>query len=462
VRIRLIQPPLVQPRYRQLTLPVVGAELAAAGLEVQTCDENVEPLDLSPVDLVGISCHVYNAPRAFDLAARFRRRGTPVILGGTFPTVAPELCQPHADAVVVGELEGQSAALARDVRAGTLQPLYRAGQPPDPLRTARPDWSLIDSRRYLRFNFPLEVSRGCRFNCAFCTTRALYGRARTRPLADIERDLDQYDHGLVELVDVNFLDDARAFGAVLPLLERAKIPGWTGQTSVADLTDPALPERLARSRCRAVFVGLESISRGGLRSVNKAWSNPDDFMAAARRLSQAGVLVQAGVIVGLEHQAPGDLSRLADFLERARVQSVTVTYLHFYPGTEPYERLRREGRLLSANLEDYDGNRPTLQPRGISVLQLEREVSTFLERIYAGSSVRRRALHGGMLRRPTQLVHHWFVNGALGHYYRELAAEPRGGAAGRYQAAAPAPSRLDKLATDTGSWMLDRLLSLRR
>jgi radical SAM superfamily enzyme YgiQ (UPF0313 family) len=455
VHIRLIQPPLVQPRYRQLTLPVVGAELAAQGLEVEACDENVEPLDTSGVDLVGVTCHVYNAPRAFAIARLFRQRGVPVLLGGTFPTIAPQLCQPHCDSVVVGELEGQSAQIAADARAGALRPVYRADRPPDLTRTVRPDLTLIDSRRYLRFNFPLEVSRGCRFACRFCTARQLFGRPRTRSLADIERDLGQHDHGLVEVIDVNFLNDARAFDQVMPLLARAPTPGWTGQTTVADLAaDPTLPRRLAASRCRAVFIGLESIRVEGLREVHKGWSRPEAFLEVARRLRDEGVLVQVGVIVGLEDEEPGGLSRTADWLEEARVQSVTITYLHYYPGTPVHDELLRQGRLVTTDLGDYDGNHPVVRPRRMSVAELRREVDAFTRRLYTWRSIGRRALHAGMASQPAQLIHHLFVNGAIGGYYRELERAPSG-----YLEASPPPPRVERVAADLGSWLLDRLLS---
>jgi radical SAM superfamily enzyme YgiQ (UPF0313 family) len=455
VRIRLIQPPLVQPRYRQLTLPVVGAELAAHGLEVEACDENVQPLDTSDVDLVGVTCHVYNAPRAFAIARRFRERGVPVILGGTFPTVAPQLCQPHCDSVVVGELEGQSAQIVADARAHALRPVYRAERPPGLARTVRPELTLIDSRHYLRFNFPLEVSRGCRFACRFCTARQLFARPRTRSLADIERDLAQHDHGLVEVIDVNFLNDARFFDRVLPLLAQASTPGWTGQTTVADLAaDPALPRRLAASRCRAVFVGLESIRPEGLRAVRKGWCRPEAFLAVARRLRDEGVAVQVGVIVGLEDEEPGVLARTADWLEEARVQSVTITYLHYYPGPSVHDELLRQGRLVTTELGDYDGNHPVVRPRRMSVAGLRREVDAFVRRLYTWRSIGRRAVHGGMARQPAQLLHHLFVNGAVGGYYRELEHAPSG-----YLVPGPPTPRLERLAADVGSWVLERLLS---
>ncbi|MGC4116011.1 MAG: radical SAM protein [Myxococcales bacterium] len=406
------------------------------------------------MDLVGITCHVYNAPRAFELARRFRARGTKVILGGTFPTLAPALAAPHANSVVVGELEGVAAALVRDALAGRLQPLYRAAAPPDLSRTVRPDWRLIDSSRYLRMNFPVELSRGCRFACRFCTHRQLYPTARTRSLADVERDLGEWDHGLVEVIDVNFLNDPDFFREAAALLRDAPGPGWTGQTTVLDLAaDPSIPERLAASRCRSVFVGLETTSPEGLRSVDKGWLKPEAFLDVARRLREAGVLVQAGVIVGLDTDGPDTFERLGDFLEEARVQTLTASWLHYFPGTAPYEELRREGRLLSEDWRELDGNHLTIRPLRMSPEAMQESVARLLSRFYGLKSIGLRAGHEGIRREPAQLFHHLFQNAVMRSYYRDLAAS-RGDV--------PESGDLVRRVADAGAGAVDWLLGRRR
>lgn len=460
MRIRLIQPPLVQPLYRQLTMPVVGAELAAAGLEVETCDENVEDLDESDVDLVGITVHAYNAPRAVEIARGFRARGIPVIFGGTFPTVAPHLVQPYADTVVVGELEGLAPVIVADARAGQLRPFYRAETPPSLARTVRPDWSLIDSSRYLRFNFPVELSRGCRFACRFCTQSALFPTPRVRSLMDVERDLGQYDHGLVEVVDVNFLNDPKFFSEAAKVLGAAAGPGWMGQTTVADLAaDPELPDVLARSRCRAVFVGLESISPDGLRSLRKSWSRPDAFLDVARRLRQAGVLVQAGLVVGLDGDSRASFEETARFLEHACAQSISITYLHFVPGTPAHAETLAQGCRLSGDLRDYDGTRPVIERPGSSTEELVQEVDRFLGNVTSWRSILRRAFHRGMLRRPAQLIHHFLVNGAMRAYYRSGGQGSWANDAERYLRR-PKINLTEVRGAAVGSWLLERAFRL--
>ena len=108
MRIRLVDAPLAIPRYRQVRLPTVAAEFAPFA-DVEINDENIEPIDYSPVDLVGFTAQTYNAPRAIFLSSRFRKMGIKTILGGPYATTAPEAALAHFDAVVVGEVEGARA-----------------------------------------------------------------------------------------------------------------------------------------------------------------------------------------------------------------------------------------------------------------------------------------------------------------------------------------------------------------
>jgi len=419
MRIRLIQPPLVQPRWRQLTLPVVGAEFARF-FEVEACDENVEPLDESPVELVGISAHVYNAPRAFAIARRFRERGSKVIIGGTFATIAPQLVEPHCDAVIVGELEEQTETIAADAMAGTLKPIYRAPEPPALKRTVLPDIKLLDARRYLRFNYPLETSRGCRFACRFCTNQLLFGRPRVRAIDDVARDLAQHDHGQVEIIDQNFFNDHRFAAQVIALLSKAPVPGWFAQTTVADLIDdPALVDRLAASRCRSLFVGLETVSEAGLRSLRKSWSRPDRFARLARRLQDSGVLLQVGLIVGLETDDAEIFEQTLAYLEQARIHAISISFLHAYPETIWHRDLEEQGRLRYTDLSELDGNTVTIASGDRAPTQMHDDVRRFLRKLYSSRSILKRALHRGMLD-PAQLVNHLAVNIAMRSYYRDL------------------------------------------
>ena len=111
-----------------MTLPYVAA-LTPRDIQVEIKDDMLEEITFrEDCDLVGLSFMSHQAPRAFELAAGFRRRGIPVVMGGFHATLAPEECQAHADALVLGEAEEAWPRLLRDFQAGELQPRYKAEQ----------------------------------------------------------------------------------------------------------------------------------------------------------------------------------------------------------------------------------------------------------------------------------------------------------------------------------------------
>ena len=154
-------------RFSMLTSLSVAAS-APPWVRTRIVDEDVEPLDLEvPADLVGISCMTFNAPRAYEIAARFRERGTRVILGGYHPTFMPEEALLHADAVCVGETETVLPRMMEDFAGGRLRGVYR-GEAPDLMHLRRPDRGLISQGAYPRAE-PIQATRGCPNTCRFCS-----------------------------------------------------------------------------------------------------------------------------------------------------------------------------------------------------------------------------------------------------------------------------------------------------
>ena len=101
-------------------------------------DENIgRPRRVGRPDLVGISVKADTFARACTLAAAWRRRGVPVVLGGIHPTVCPDDCAPWADALVIGEAEPVWSTLLADLRRGRLQPRYQVAAPADLAKLAR-------------------------------------------------------------------------------------------------------------------------------------------------------------------------------------------------------------------------------------------------------------------------------------------------------------------------------------
>ena len=138
MKIRLIDPAYDNPYihhsqkviktiwFAHLTLTTLAA-LTPPEIEVKITDENVDPIDFDEeVDLVGVTGMVMHAPRAYQIAERFRERGIPVVMGGPHASSLPHEAKEHADAVVIGEAELVWRGLIEDFKRGAMKPFYKA------------------------------------------------------------------------------------------------------------------------------------------------------------------------------------------------------------------------------------------------------------------------------------------------------------------------------------------------
>src|SRR6266545_7110942 len=111
--------------FPKLSLPTIAA-YTPDSWEVDLVDEAVEDIDFDdPCEMVGLSIMTCYAPRAYEIAAEFRKRGKTIVMGGVHPTYCPEEALQHCDAIVCGEAEDLWPELVSDYEAGHMKREYR-------------------------------------------------------------------------------------------------------------------------------------------------------------------------------------------------------------------------------------------------------------------------------------------------------------------------------------------------
>ncbi len=383
-------------RYMPLTLPTLASlvppELNA---ELQLIEEGIEdvPDDLD-ADLVGMTVITGTACRAYELAARFRRRGIAVVLGGPHVTLIPEDAQPHADAVVTGYAEESWPRLLRDfARGGAAALQKRYTQSPDLKLEGLPfpRRDLLPGKRYLTTNV-FEATRGCVHNCDFCVVPAAWGRKPLqKPPEDVVADIRQKGAKKALFVDLNLISDreyaVRLFSALRPLGIK-----WYGLSTVLLGDDDELLALAGRSGCRGLLMGLESISPEALRQSRKGFNTPDRFKELVRKLHAHRIALQGCFVFGLDHDTPDVFQRTAEFAVEAKIDLPRFAVVTPFPNTGLYTRLLAEGRILTRNWELYDGQHVVFQPKQMSIGQLQRGVETAWKYAYRYRSIARRII----------------------------------------------------------------------
>ena len=377
-------------QFPQLTMPLIAALTPREHLVSHT-DEIVERVRFDvPADLVAITAPTPSALHAYGLARAFRRRGVPVVIGGAHATALPEEAARHADAVVVGEAEDTWPRVLCAARHGQLEGVYVSTRRASLANMPAPRWDLIKGRRYGKS--VTIATRGCPHTCDYCSIPLLYGPRtfRYRPVDEVVREIAMSPTRAVVFWDDNIGANPRyakeLFRALTPLGK-----WWTSQCTAAAAHDEELVALAARSGCKALFLGLESISQESLEATNKGHNRVEDFRRVIASLHRHRIAVHMGVMFGFDDDDVGIFRRTADFLDEAAVDVATVSMVVPMPGTPTFHRLEADRRILTTDWSRYDGKRHCVfEPARMSPRELEAGTEWVARRFYSPRSIVRR------------------------------------------------------------------------
>jgi len=408
---------------RALFMPLNLAICAAVvpdGWDVEIVDENVTDQPHIPtgdVDAVGIGAMTTQALRAYDLADAYESLGVPVILGGIHPSAMPDEALKHCSAVCRGDAESTLPRALNDLAAGRMERIYDWAKLPEaPIATPRKD--LLDPSQYLVFN-PIQTTRGCPHDCAFCTTPAVFGRRyRQRAIEDILEEIStarqRFGTRVFIFADENVAGNhkwaMRLFEALRPLKIR-----WASQCDIMISQDDKLLAAMRDSGCIGVILGLESPRADTLRAAGKRYVKADEYIRRIRKIQSYGISIWGSFIFGFDSDDWRDCMNAVRFAQRARLCMSCYPILTPYPGTRIYEQYAAEGRLTSTRWDQYNGATVVFRPKRMSVEQLRHaQMAAFCE-FYSPAS----ALH--RLRIWPFKRNSWLANLAihrgLKHYY---------------------------------------------
>ncbi|NHQ59492.1 B12-binding domain-containing radical SAM protein [Chlorobium sp. BLA1] len=328
---------------------MILSSIEVPGVEQSICDMRFEAFPFHESwDLVGLSVQTGMARQAFDLADRLRREGTPVALGGAHVTLFPDSCRPHADLLVHGEADDLWKEVLTDLKSGCLKPDYYSGSFPD-MSIARPvsKASLVPGR-YFTTNL-IQTGRGCPHSCDFCNVHVLNGHTlRRRAISDIVSEVarfQKYDRRIFFFVDDSINADPAYARELFHQLAPLKI-SWFGQATTTLGQQHELLETFARSGCRALLVGIESIEAKSRSAHKKNQNRSTELAGAIKNIREAGISLYGSFIYGLDGDTLETPAAILDFIRETGLDVPGINILRPTPGTRVFERLREEGRLL--------------------------------------------------------------------------------------------------------------------
>ncbi len=368
--------------------------LTPDGHECRFYDDRMEtvPVD-EATDLVAINAETYTARRAYQLAAQYRKRGVPVLLGGFHPTLMPDEAEEHADAVLVGQAEGVWPQILEDLEAARLQKRY-VGDPCPNLASITPDRSIFAGKDYGVLTL-IETARGCKFDCEFCSiTNYFHQRHITRPIADVVAELKACNARNVFFIDDNIcVDRARArelFEALIPLKIR-----WCGQVPVNVARDDEMLELMRRSGCIGALIGFESLNPKVLARMGKKVNGDAEYGDCLRRFRRHRISVYGTFVFGYDEDDEDAFEATLAFTMEHKLFFAAFNHLVPFPGTPLYSRLEQEGRLIHDRwwlADEYRFGQVAFQPKLMSPDKLARLCYEYRRKFYSWHSILRRSM----------------------------------------------------------------------
>jgi anaerobic magnesium-protoporphyrin IX monomethyl ester cyclase len=372
--------------YSRMSMPLLGPVylgtiLKNRGHDVEVYNEDMSRLDfdkLGNADVIGISILTSTASRGYEIARKFPREK--VIIGGVHASLLPEESLQYCRQVVKGEAEEVIA----DVVEGRISDPIVAGRPVRSLDSLPfPDFSLIKGYSPNPIIMPISTSRGCPFDCSFCSVTKVFGREyRFRSPGNIMEEIGTRKARSLFFCDDNFTAFPARTRSLLDMMLKTSVPAWSCQVRCDAAKDPGLLKMMSRAGCRLACIGLESVSPETLKAYKKAQTR-EDIVSAIKTFHKNKIKVHGMFVLGAEQDGIHTVWQTLKFALKEKLDTIQMSILTPFPGTKVHEELSSQNRIFTTDWRLYDGQHIVFNPKLLSARELQMTVVKAYKKFYS-------------------------------------------------------------------------------
>lgn len=321
--------------------------------QIKLIDERHKDIDFNQnYDLIAISYTTPDAKRAHEIADEFKKHGKTVVLTGWHPTGLPDEAKQHCDSVIIGETELTWPDLLNDFNEGNLKPFYKQEKPVEPelIPAARRD--IGDSF------FPIariQATRGCPYKCEFCRIPPMEGNSlRKRPVENVIQEIKSIPQKFLYFSDASLtLDPEYSKTLFREMKGLRKKFCCSGNPDVLGENDEFL--QLAKEAgCCAWFVGFDSISQKVIDYLGKTTNKIEKYPSTIKKIHDHKMAVFASFVFGFDTDTLDIIEETYNKVCDWEIDVFETNTLTPFPGTPLYDKLEKEGRILTKNWEKYN------------------------------------------------------------------------------------------------------------
>lgn len=387
----------------RLGLPIFGAILTSRGYNVTIFHQDITPLDWETIlsaDLVGISTITSTARAAYRIASKIKTFNPtiPVIMGGPHVTfLADEALSEGADFVVRGEGEYSFIELInwleksntdiKEIKGISYKIGNKVFHNPDSAAIHNldslpfPNFKIVQNYQKIS-NIILQTSRGCPFDCKFCSVIKMFGQdcrfhSVEYVIEEIKYLKNVFGNKPVFFYDDNFLINKERTKLLLENIIRHNLNiKWSAQVRIEAGYDKELLILMRNSGCNILYIGFESVNRATMKAFNKQ-QNIDRYPEAIKNIHKQHIRIHGMFVIGADADTISTAKQTAEFSLINKLDTVQFMILTPLPGTDTFYELQAENRIMSYDWSLYDAHHVVFQPKLMSAFQLQ--ASSMLE-----------------------------------------------------------------------------------
>ncbi len=386
MKVVLIEPAATEANvYSKLHMPLLGPVylgtiLKNRGHEVEVYNEDIYRPDYSKLnaDVIGISILTSTARRGYEIAGKFPREK--VIIGGVHASLLPDEALQFGRQVVVGEAE----EVITDVVEGLIQDKIVIGKAVENLDSLpHPNFSLIKGYKSAPFFLPVSTSRGCPFDCTFCSVTKVFGRKyRFRSAQNVIAELSSRNASQFFFCDDNFAASPKRTRTLLELMLKNKISSWSCQVRCDVAKNDELLSLMAKAGCAVVCVGFESVNTKTLDAYQKK-QTIEDIINAIRSFHRKKIKIHGMFVLGSDDDNEKTVWDTLKFSIKQKIDTIQMSILTPFPGTKVHQELKEQKRIFSRDWNLYDGQHIVFKPKLLSAKQLQLNVVEAYTKFYS-------------------------------------------------------------------------------
>ncbi|HSA05754.1 MAG TPA: radical SAM protein [Candidatus Gastranaerophilales bacterium] len=376
-----------------LTIPALVSLIPKElNIKVEIYDESIEIINKESInaDLIVISAITPTVNRAYKYADYFRSKKIPVVMGGVHATLNPQEALQHANSVICGIAMENFPQMLRDFKENKLQRIYTQQENIDLSQMPLPDMDCYKSKS----KFPIKLNGiqatfGCDNNCEFCVQPLVCSGYHQRPVEQVIEEIKTIKSKFIEFYDPNIARDKeylrRLCEGMIPLKKN-----WVAPATIDLADNEDLLKLAAKSGCRSVLIGFESVNQNTLNEIFKGFNNVYKYQDAIKRFHKAGIAVAGSFVFGFDSDTKDVFKQTLDFINKTHIDMPRFTLNTPFPGTPFYEKMKQENRIIEYNWSMYDCNHVVIKPKNMSVKELQEGFDWINKEAYKLGSILKR------------------------------------------------------------------------